>query len=88
MQRKQQLAIAQNSERLAWLPTPEDIILQKLILDRVGNQISDRQWRDVLGVLKVQSDRLDLNYLNYWAATLKLAELLTQALQQSGLSDG
>ncbi|MDZ4878393.1 MAG: hypothetical protein CLLPBCKN_007828 [Chroococcidiopsis cubana SAG 39.79] len=87
MQRKQQLAIAQNPERLAWLPTPEDIILQKLIWYQIGNRVSDRQWRDVLGVLKVQSDRLDLDYLNYWAATLELQELLAQALQQSGLSD-
>lgn len=87
MQRKQRLAIAQNPERFAWFPTPEDIILQKLIWYQIGDRISDRQWRDVLGVLKVQSDRLDLDYLNYWAETLQLVELLTQALQQSGLSD-
>jgi len=36
----------------AWLYvyTPEDILLQKLRWYRMGNEASDRQWRDVLGV--------------------------------------
>lgn len=84
MQRRQQLVITQNPEKLAWLPTPEDIILQKLIWYRMGNRLSDRQWRDVLGVLKVQADKLDFNYLTGWAETLNLTDLITQALEESG----
>lgn len=44
--------------------------------------VSDRR-RDVLGVLKVQSDHLDINYLTQWS-DLNLTEILTQASQQAG----
>lgn len=87
MQRRQQLVITQNPERLAWLPSAEDIILQKLLWYRMGDRISDRQWRDVLGVLKVQADRLDFNYLVLWAETLKLIDLMAQALREAGLNE-
>lgn len=85
MQRRQQLIITQNPERLAWLPSAEDIILQKLIWYRLGGNVSDRQWRDVLGVLKVQADRLDFNYLVEWAETLNLTDLMAEALSEAGL---
>lgn len=87
MQRRQQIIITQNPERLAWLASSEDIILQKLIWYRLGGGISDRQWRDVLGVLKVQAERLDFGYLSHWAQTLGLADLMAQALEEAGLND-
>jgi hypothetical protein len=86
MQRRQQLIITQNPERLAWLPSAEDIILQKLLWYRMGDHVSDRQWRDVLGVMKVQADRLDFNYLVQWAETLNLTYLMIQALREAGLN--
>jgi len=86
MQRRQQLVITQNPDRLAWLPSSEDIILQKLIWYRLGGGVSDRQWRDVLGVLKVQADRLDFGYLAQWAQTLGLVELMAQALRSAGIN--
>jgi len=86
MQRRQQLVITQNPERMAWLPSSEDIILQKLIRVRLSNRVSDRQWRDVLGVLKVQAERLDFGYLAQWAQTLGLTELMAQALREAGIS--
>ncbi|MBC6479285.1 MAG: hypothetical protein EBE86_010615 [Hormoscilla sp. GUM202] len=47
--------------------------------------MSDRQWRDILGVLKVQGESLDLEYLTDWAKMLELEEMMTQALRSSGL---
>lgn len=84
MQRRQQLLITENPEKFAWLPSSEDIVLQKLTYC-LGNETSDTQWRDVLGVLKVQTD-IDLDYLSQWAETLNLTELMTKALQQAGIN--
>ena len=48
--------------------------------------VSDRQWRDLLGVLKVQGQALDKTYLIEWAGKLEVADLLEKALQQSDLT--
>ena len=63
--------------------TPEDIVLQKLIWYRKGGEVSDRQLRDVSGILKVQGDRLDWDYLKHWAESLNLSELLQRAKEGS-----
>ncbi len=59
--------------------SPEDIILLKLEWFRLGGETSDRQWGDVLGVLRVQAGRLDDAYLDRWAAELSVADLLAKA---------
>jgi hypothetical protein len=80
--RIEQVFIAESGQK-AFFTSPEDIILAKLEWYRLGNEISDRQWRDILGVLKVQAGRLDLDYLHKWAAELKVADLLQRALKES-----
>jgi hypothetical protein len=70
-------------EQKAFMATAEDIILVKLEWYRLGSEISDRQWRDILGVLKVQAGRLDLDYLKLWAKELNVADLLQRALKES-----
>ena len=46
---------------------------------------SEKQWRDVLGVMKVQGKNLNRSYLLQWATTIGLKTRLNQALQASGL---
>lgn len=63
--------------------SPEDTLLHKLVWYELGNQISDRQWGDILGVLEVQGELLDREYLDRWAPVLDVAELLRRAREQS-----
>ena len=65
--------------------SPEDTVLQKLLWFRKGGEVSDRQWRDVLGVLKARGSGLDREYLAEWADELGVADLLTKSLRESGL---
>jgi hypothetical protein len=63
--------------------SPEDTILSKLEWYRMGGEASDRQWRDILGVLKTKTGDLDLDYLRQWAKELKVSDLLERALIQA-----
>ncbi len=66
------------------LASPEDVILAKLEWYQLGGRTSERQWGDILGVIKVQGPALDEVYLRQWAAALNLADLLQRALDEAG----
>lgn len=65
--------------------SPEDTVLQKLLWYQQGNSTSDRQWNDVLGVLKVRQASLDFAYLQEWADRKEIGDLLERALQDAGI---
>ena len=83
--RRRKSVIATEPEASVYVISPEDIILSKLEWYRQGGEVSERQWRDVLGVLKVRADELDLDYLQKWAAELRVHDLLARALQEAGI---
>lgn len=66
-----------------WVASPEDTILQKLQWGR-GSQ-SEKQWRDVLGIIKLCANSLDYAYLAQWAEQLNLVDVLSQALTEAGV---
>jgi hypothetical protein len=83
-ERRTAQVIATDPERTAYVASPEDTVLAKLEWYHMSGELSDRQWRDVLGVLKVQGERLDLVYLRQWAVALEVADLLERALTVVG----
>lgn len=82
MKRRTAQVLTHDPERAAYLASAEDTILAKLDWYRQGGEVSERQWRDVLGVLKVQTGRLDLAYLRQWAMELGVSALLERALEE------
>jgi hypothetical protein len=62
----------------------EDVVLNKLVWFRLGEGVSERQWLDVLGVLKVQKGVIDLEYLHRWAFELGVSDLLERAFTDAG----
>lgn len=64
--------------------TPEDLVVVKLEGYRLGGEVSDRQWRDVLSLLLLSAS--DVCYMRTWSAELGVADLLEWALQEAGRS--
>jgi len=81
--RRQLHLLSEDPERRAYVTSAEDTVLAKLEWYRMGGEVSDRQWRDALGVLKVQGLRLDLAYMRHMAAGLGVKDLLERALEES-----
>ncbi len=71
-----------------YVASPEDTILHKLTWYKMGGEVSDRQWNDILGVLKVQGTNLEMDYLQQWAKVLEVSNLLMRALEDAGLEGG
>lgn len=74
--------IGPDSHEQIWVLSAEDIVLAKLDWFRLGGEASERQWRDILGVLKTQKDALDIDYLKHWAQSLGVADLMERALEE------
>ncbi|MFH1038259.1 MAG: hypothetical protein V1789_06275 [PVC group bacterium] len=80
--RKDGLAEDREDEEF-YLISPEDLILVKLDWYRRGGEVSERQWDDVLGIITVQGDSLDREYLHHWARELNLGNLLERAFNDA-----
>lgn len=81
--RAQRQTFTFEQEVSAKFASPEDTILSKLEWYRMGGEVSERQWRDILGVLKTRAGELDLAYLRKWAMELKVSDLLEQTLDEA-----
>jgi len=65
--------------------SPEDLVLAKLLWYEEGGKVSDRQWQDLQGILRLRGKELDLAYLEHWARQLGLGQSLATALSEAGL---
>jgi hypothetical protein len=80
LNRKVRARIMPSSDESYWVLSAEDIILAKLDWFRLGSEVSERQWRDVLSILKAHDTGLDISYLRQWASALEVSDLLERAL--------
>jgi hypothetical protein len=71
------------SGRTIVVKSAEDTVLRKLQWFVSGGGASGRQWTDVVGILKVQVGRLDMDYMRRWAASLGIEEHLERALREA-----
>jgi hypothetical protein len=66
-----------------YLASPEDTLLHKLLWFRQSGEVSQQQWRDILGILQVQGDTLDRDYLMRRASELGVNDLLKKAMREA-----
>jgi hypothetical protein len=85
MQRCVGLTVVEPGEKPLPVVSAEDVILLKLEWYRLGGEMSDRQWGDILGVCKVQGGRLDTAYLEKFADQLGVRDLWDSVKIESGL---
>lgn len=82
LDRSERIEIVPEPSRSVLVKTAEDTVLRKLQWYADGGCVSDRQWRDVLGILMTAADNLDRDYLLQWAESLGVTELLARAMKQ------
>jgi hypothetical protein len=85
LQRKRKDTLEDNGKIQFYFSSPEDIIIHKLQWYKMGGLVSERQWLDVIGVIKVQGDLLDKKYLAGWSRKLGLSSLLKDAFVEAGV---
>lgn len=84
-ERRRRSPLEQTPEAMVfYIASPEDVVLQKIAWYRHGGRTSDRQWNDILGVIRVQGDALDKGYLARWAGEMGNTDLLTKAWEEAG----
>jgi hypothetical protein len=84
IKRGRKLKLSEQEQKLFSVVSPEDIILLKLQWYQQGGCSSELQWNDVLGVLTIQKDRLDFEYLSTWADKLSIKQLLESVRRDAG----
>ena len=83
LERRQGHRLPSEPARDIYFATAEDIVLSKLVWYKIGGCVSERQWSDVVGVLKVRGEELDREYLERWALDLEVTQLLRRALEDA-----
>jgi hypothetical protein len=81
LRRRRQVEITPG--RTLYVHPPEDILLQKLRRYRKGGETSERQWRDIVGIIRVQAHHLDREYVRANAPVVEVADLVVRAFREA-----
>jgi len=76
---REELQVTAEPATRLYIDTAEHSVLRKLEWYRRGGEVSERQWRDVLAILRIQASRLDHGHLDAWARELRVTDLLERA---------
>lgn len=79
MRRRRRIQVGDAGEAL-FVKSPEDMVLRKLLWFREGGSLSEKQWRDVVQILRMNRGALDESIFNEWAPALGVESLLAKAL--------
>jgi hypothetical protein len=61
----------------------EFTLIRKLEWFRRGGEVSDRQWQDILAILRIQAATLDRTMLDEWTPRLGVVDLLARAEREA-----
>lgn len=81
--RRRRIAVDAEGNTLV-IKAPEDTVLRKLLWYREGGEVSEKQWRDVVEVLRVSAEEIDRGYLGSWAHRLGIHALVERASKEAG----
>jgi len=76
--RRRSVVVRSSGDSLV-IKSPEDTVLRKLLWYQAGGEVSDKQWRDVVSVLRISGAGMDTTYLTTWASRLEISHLLERA---------
>lgn len=85
--RRRRVRVRESGEEL-FVKSPEDTVLRKLLWYRDGGEVSEKQWRDVVEVLRISASQIDAAHLDAWAPRLGIAGLLARARTSAAQSAG
>lgn len=88
LDRARRYVVSTEPQRQLVVASAEDTVIHKLHRYRLGDEVSERQWRDALGILRVQGDDLDRDYLRRAAEALGVTDLLDRAMRAPGDASG
>ena len=81
MKRREQHQVSDDNQVL-YLASAEDVLIHKLYWFDMGGRTSERQWNDIVGIVQVQHDQLDHDYLKRIAQLRNVSDLLEQLFQK------
>ena len=83
IEHRRRIMVQEDPPQHLWVTAPAEQVLRKLEWYQAGGRVSERQWRDVVGILRTQGTTLDRADLVQAAASMGLGTLLDAALEDA-----